>query len=219
MRQRIYVESTVWYQMVNYADSEFKDMARQLFSLIEEERYEIFISNVVLEEISFNSKKYRARLEELIGRYKPAVLVQNADVDDIASAYVENAFRHRERTDVLADAQHAATATVANISYIASYNYRNLLSVRALEHFNAVNLLAGYNHFLSIVPPFMFLDLASYNGEKGAISDKVWTIKASHGKKLAKLEKNGLEKRLKHHRDTANRAAKKLGLQTVSLGG
>ncbi len=217
MRQRIYIESTVWYQMVNYADSEFKEMARQLFSLIKEERYETYISNAVLEEISCNSKKYRKRLEELIGKYKPVVLVQNADVDDIAAAYVENAFRHRRRDEVLADAYHAAIATVANISYIASYNYRNLLSVRTLEHMNAVNLLAGFNHFLSIVPPFMFLDLPAYNGEKGAISEKVWEIKKDYGGKLLKLERENAGKRHKHHVDAAGREAKKLGLLVVSL--
>jgi predicted nucleic acid-binding protein len=217
MRQKIYVESTVWYQMVNYSDSEFKDTAKQLLSLIEEARYETYISNAVLEEISLNSSKYRKKLEELIKRCKPLVLVQNADSEDIAAAYVENAFRHRDRAEVLADAHHAAIATVANISYVASYNYRNLLSVRTLEHFNAVNLLAGYHHYLSIAPPFMFLDLTTYNGEKGAVDDKVWSIKKSHGTKLEKLERDPLRKRLKHYSQVAGRAAKKLGLETINL--
>jgi predicted nucleic acid-binding protein len=203
--------------MVNYVDSEFKDTTKQLFKLIEKERYETYISNAVLEEIACNSKKYRARLEELLEKYKPIVLVQNADVEDIASAYIENAFRHRERTDVVGDAYQVATATVANISYIASYNYRNLLSVQTMERMNAVNLLAGYNRYLSIVPPFMFLELENYNGEKGEIDDKVWTIKTAYGKKIEKTEKKAPGKRLKHYRNAARKGMKKLGLQMVEL--
>jgi predicted nucleic acid-binding protein len=218
MAQRIYIETTVWYQMVNYADSEFKEMAQRLFKLIERERFETFISNTVLEEISFNSPKYRARLEELIEKYKPTVLVQNAEAEDIASAYIENAFRSRVRTEVLADAHHAATATVANISYVASYNYRNLLSVRAIENFNAVNLLAGYNHFLSIVPPFMFLDLVDYNGEHGVVDDRVWEIKVEFGTKLMELLKNPPSVRIRHYSDTARKAEKNFGLKTIHLG-
>jgi predicted nucleic acid-binding protein len=203
--------------MVNYTDSEFKSMARELFMLIEEDRYETYISNAVLEEIAFNSKKYRKRLEELIGRYKPIVLVQNHDTEDIAAAYIENAFRHRKKAEVFPDALHAAIATVANISYIASYNYRNLLSVRALEHINAVNLIAGYNHFLSIVPPFMFLDLPSYNGEKGEVDDKVWQIKSEYGKKIEKLLKVSGSMRMKHYHDIAKRMASKFNLRVVRL--
>jgi|GEM_PF-4471493 len=218
MRQRIYIETTVWYQMVNYAESEFKEMSRRLFGLIEKARYETFISTVVLEEITLNSSKYRKRLELLIDTYKPVVLVPNAEAEDIAAAYVENAFRGRVRSEVLADAFHAAIATVANISYIASYNYRNLLSVRVLENFNAVNLLAGYNHFLSIIPPFMFLDLVDYNGEKGAVDDRVWMIKRDVGEKFEKLYRVPLSKRMRHYGDVAKRAQKKFGVQILAIG-
>jgi predicted nucleic acid-binding protein len=217
MPQRIYIETTVWYQMVNYADSEFKEMAKRLFKLIERERFETFISNTVLEEISYNSPKYRDRLEDLISKYKPAVLVQNAEAEDIASAYIENAFRHRVRSEVLVDAHHAATATVANISYVASYNYRNLLSVKAVENFNAVNLLAGYNHFLSIVPPFMFLDLVDYNGEHGVVDDKVWGIKNDIGEKLEDLLCGSPSARIRHYSDVARKAEKRLGIKLVQI--
>jgi predicted nucleic acid-binding protein len=217
IRQKIYIESTVWYQMVNYAGSEFKETARQLFELVDQERYEVFISDIVLEEIACNSGKYRKKLEQLIGKYKPKVLLQNASSDDIAQAYAENAFLKRDRAEIIVDACHAAIATIANISYMASYSYRTLLNVQNLAHFNAVNILAGYGHSLTALPPFMFLDLSSYSGEKGEVVDKVWSIKKECGKKLLDIMSYD-EKKRKTERDTrARKRAKKLGLDLVQI--
>ncbi len=217
LRQKVYIESTVWYQMVNYAESEFKETARQLFDLVKEDHYEIYISDIVLDEISCNSGKYRKKLENLITKYKPRVLLQNADSDDVAQAYVENAFLNRDRAEVIVDACHAAIATIANISYMASYSYRTLLKVQNLAHFNAVNILAGYGHALTALPPFMFLDLERYNGEKGVVVDKVWEIKKECGRKMLEIMKLEEKKRLAERDRSARKHAKKLGLDLVQI--
>lgn len=212
MTSKVYIESTVWYQMVNYSDSGFKDRAQQLFDLLSEKEFSVFISNIVLEEISFNGKKYRKRLEELLKKYKPKIILQSQETDDIAMAYIENAYRGRPRSSVIVDAFHAAIATTANITYMASFNYRNLLNVKVTEHMNAVNLLAGYNRHLTILPPFMFLSLPSYDGEKGNIDKQVWDIKTDFGKKLEKMLEKPEKKRMQFHESVTNDAARKFGL-------
>ncbi len=217
IRQKIYIESTVWYQMVNYASSEFKSMARQLFGLIEENHYDIYISNIVLEEIYLNDRKYRRKLLDLIARYKPLLLVQNSEADDVAAAYIENAFKQRKREGVLVDSYHAAIATVANISYIVSYNYRNLLKVQTLAHMNAVNLLAGFGHSLTVLPPFMFLNLEDYNGEKGEVDHKVWEIKTRCGEKIEQLRAKSAKTRRNEFLRRADRHAQVLGLELVQI--
>ncbi|MBD3241572.1 MAG: PIN domain-containing protein [Chitinivibrionales bacterium] len=217
LSQRIYLESTVWYQMANYASSEFKNRAEELFGLIEEERYTVYVSNVVLEEIAHDAPKYRERVEELMRKYKPLVIMQHPDADDVAMAYMENAFARRKDHHCIVDAFHAAVAVTSNITYMATYNYRNLLNVRILEHINAVNLLAGLNRHLSVYPPFMFLDLDNYDGEKGTVHKAVWKAKSAYGKKLAALLEKKPEKRLKHHETVTTKAARNLGLEIIRL--
>lgn len=217
LSQRIYLESTVWYQMANYASSEFKNRAEQLFRLIEEENYTVYISNVVLEEIAYDAPKYRQRVEELISKYKPLVVMQHPDADDLAQAYMENAYARRDDHHCLVDAFHAAVAIISNITYMATYNYRNLLNVRVLEHINAVNLLAGLNRHLSVYPPFMFLELDHYDGEKGTVHKAVWKVKSTYGRKLAALLEKKPEKRIKHHETVTAKAAKNLGLEIIRL--
>lgn len=203
--------------MVNYSSSEFKERAQQLFDLIGQKKYEIYISNIVLEEIGHNTRIYRNKLEELIKRYKPVVIFQNDETELLAGAYTENAYKSKKVSECLCDAFHAAIATAANISYMVSYNYRNLLNINVLEHINSVNLLAGYNHSLSIYPPFMFLDLNLFQGDKGTVDDHIWQIKADYSKKLISLGKKTSAKKLSYHKTFTNRMLKKMSLQTVNI--
>jgi predicted nucleic acid-binding protein len=134
MRQKLYIESTVWYQMVNYASSGFKDRSEEMFELIKKKEYEIYISNIVLEEIALNSRKYRDKLLDLIKKFKPIVIFQDTDIEILAHAYTENAFSKKRKADVICDSFHAAIATAANIPYMVSYNYRNFLNTSIQEH-------------------------------------------------------------------------------------
>ncbi|MFP4416264.1 MAG: hypothetical protein ACOC4C_03590 [Fibrobacterota bacterium] len=217
IRQKVYIESTVWYQMVNYSSSEFQAMARQLFRLIEEDHYDIYISNIVLEEMYLNDRKYRKKLLDLIAKYKPLLLVQNSEADDIAAAYIENAYKDRKREEVLVDSYHAAIATTANISYVVSYNYRNLLNVQTLAHINSVNLLAGYGHSLAVLPPFMFLNLDDYDGEKGQVDQKVWELKTRCGEKIGQLKDKSGKKNRNEFIRRAKKHAQVLGLELVQI--
>ncbi len=217
MRQKLYVESTVWYQMVNYASSGFKERTEEMFDLIKQDKFEIYISNIVLEEIARNGKKYRDKLFNLIKKYKPLVIFENKDIEILAHAYTENAFTDRNKCDVICDAFHAAIATAANITYMVSYNYRNLLNIGIQEHIKSVNLLAGYTNNLLILPPIMFLKKDDYSGETGSINNLVWEIKRNYGKKLEELDKKSIIKRLSYHKILTNRIIKKLSLETVNV--
>ncbi|MBD3317691.1 MAG: PIN domain-containing protein [Chitinivibrionales bacterium] len=213
--QRIYLESTVWYQLVNYRDSGFKERAQQMIEQIEREDYTICISNIVLEELAYNRPKYRKRVEELVDRHKPIVLVQSESSEDLAMAYIENAFKERPRHEVIVDALHASIATTSNIAYMATYNYRNLLNVKTLEHMNGVNLLAGYHLSLAAYPPFMFLELWDYEGDMGSVHKAVWEIKKKLGKRLEEaLYRKRLHHREEVHTSTVKRATK-LGLRVI----
>jgi hypothetical protein len=214
--RRVYLEPTVWYQLANYTASEFKVRAEELFRLVAQGGYAIYVSDILLEEINHNTPAYRRRTEELLHKHRPVVILHNPEVDVLAEAYMENAFKGRRHHEVLADAYHAAVATASGITYMASYNYRNLLNVRILEQINAVNLIAGYNRQLAVLPPFMFLDLSHYEGEKGGVHDTVWTIKAACGRKLEQLLAKKVAKRDEHFRSLATNAGK-LGLETVRL--
>lgn len=216
--QPVYLESTVWYQMANYASSGLKSRVEQLFERIEHEDYAIYISNVVLEELAFNTSKYRSRVEDLIRKYQPAVVMQPRESDIVVEAYLENAFVGREAEAVVVDAYHAAVAVTAGITYMASCNHRNLLNVRILEQLNAVNLLAGLNRRISIYPPFMFLDLEEYDGETGGIHPKIWGLKTTFGRKLLERLSDGDAERRKEQRDGfTRRAVNKLGLKVIDV--
>jgi predicted nucleic acid-binding protein len=215
--QRVYLESTVWYQLANYTSSEFKERAEQLLGLVSGNEFSIFISAIVLEELTYNSKKYRTRVESLLRKHKPTVVIPNHESETLAQAYIENAFADRKQCDVIVDALHAAIATSANTAYVASYNYRNLLNVQTMAHINAVNLIAGLNRQIAILPPFMFLRLDDYHGETGEVDRSIWEIKSKYGKELLSILEKEPPKRREYYESIASRAEKKLRLQVVRL--
>jgi predicted nucleic acid-binding protein len=215
---RVYLESTVWYQLANYSGSEFKNRAQQLIELLGHSDYTFYVSTLVLEELAYNSRTYRLRVEDLLRKHRPVVIVPTTEAEMLAEAYVENAFPKRERREVLADAMHAAVAVTAGLTYMASYNWRNLLNVHTLAHINGINLIAGHNRQLAILPPFMFLSLEQYEGEKGTVDKAVWKLKSEYGKDLQSLLGKKPDRRTKHYEEFAQRAQNDLGLQVVRLG-
>ena len=51
------------------------------------------------------------------------------------------------------DARHVAIAMVHSLDVLVSWNFRHIVNLRREERFNAVALLEGYHHHLSIVSP------------------------------------------------------------------
>ncbi len=125
MKKSVYLETSV----VSYYTSK---PSRDIIALAHQEitrewwhkainRFEIFISEVVIEEASMGDKEAaRRRLEEL--RAFPH-LELNEKVEEIAQMYMENlkipdkAFR---------DATHLAVASVHNIDYLVTWNCKHL---------------------------------------------------------------------------------------------
>jgi predicted nucleic acid-binding protein len=203
--------------MVNFEGSGFKDRAEEMFDLVQKDKYEIYISNIVLEEIALNSKKYQEKLNKLIKKFKPIVLFQNRDIEILAHAYTENAFKERKKYDVICDSFHAAIAIAANINYMVSYNYRNLLNITIQEHLKSVNIIAGFTNTTMILPPFMFIPFEDYSGETGSVGKKAWDIKSELGKKLKDLSKVSHTKRRSYHKNFTNKMIKKLKLETINI--
>jgi hypothetical protein len=70
---KLYIDTSVWNFI--YADDapEKQEVTKMFFENIDD--YDIYISNIVLEEIEQADIQKRKKLEELLVKYKPKVLV------------------------------------------------------------------------------------------------------------------------------------------------
>jgi len=100
--------------------------------------YELYISNLVFEELSdFSNKEKRESIEELIISKKIKILPLNKEVQNLANLYMlQGAIPQSEPEDAL----HIAVATVNNISALASWNFAHIVSINPIRKIHEINL-------------------------------------------------------------------------------
>ena len=105
--------------------------------------YELYISNLVFEELSdFSNKEKRESIEELIISKKIKILPLNKEVQNLANLYMlQGAIPQSEPEDAL----HIAVATVNNISALASWNFAHIVSINPIRKIHEINLKNNYS--------------------------------------------------------------------------
>jgi len=156
---KLYLETSSWN--FYYADDAPEKMAvtRQFFDSLPESQFDIYISDVVLEEIDKASEEKTAQLKSLIARFQPTILLLGTAVSELADAYIDNKVLPPK---ALYDAQHIAFSTSNELDYVVSWNLRHIANVRRQEKVNAVNLLKGYKKVIQLITPME----VSYNDSK-----------------------------------------------------
>lgn len=125
--------------------SAYFDRSKPVRQLITQKRfeyeasiYELYISNLVFEELSdFSNKEKRESIEELIISKKIKILPLNKEVQNLANLYMlQGAIPQSEPEDAL----HIAVATVNNISALASWNFAHIVSINPIRKIHEINL-------------------------------------------------------------------------------
>jgi predicted nucleic acid-binding protein len=122
----LYLETSSWN--FYYADDAPEKMAvtREFFDSLPESQFDIYISDVVLEEVDKASEEKKAQLRCLIEQFMPTILAWEPTVKELADAYLQNKVlppkAHR-------DAQHIAFATVNELDYVVNWNLRHIANV------------------------------------------------------------------------------------------
>jgi predicted nucleic acid-binding protein len=119
------------------------------------DKYELYISDVVLDEIEGASQDQRTQLLQLTDRYKPRQLDLNTCVHELANAYLLHQILPAKSGY---DAQHIAAATVYQLDAIVSWNSRQIANLHRQRQVQAINLSHGYTKPLQMITPFMVAD-------------------------------------------------------------
>ena len=147
---KLYIETSTWNFI--YADDapEKQAVTKDFFAALQKGGYEIFVSNVVLLEISRAGEVVRKRLEGLIERYQPLLLESSQEAKKLAELYVQRGVIPANKFE---DALHVGIATVAEMDALVTWNYKHLANFRKAEYFYGINLEQGYSKRLEIITP------------------------------------------------------------------
>ncbi|HEC84394.1 MAG TPA: PIN domain-containing protein [Thioploca sp.] len=147
---KLYLETSAWNFYFADDAPEKQAATLQFFEQVKQGAYEIFISDIVFEEIAKASERKRELLFGLIAEYQPQKLEINETVLNLAEKYLAQDVLP---TRAIADSKHAAVASVYELDALISWNLKHLANLRKMEKINGVNLIEGYSKRLELITP------------------------------------------------------------------
>jgi len=149
-RLKLYLETSVWNFYFADDAPEKRDVTIQFFQLIQQGKYEIFISSVVFDEINRALSTKQQALLQLIKTYHPKELELFEDVFLLADRYIQEQVLPPRATD---DAKHVAVATHYAMDALISWNLKHLANLRKRRMIQSVNLKEGFSSQLDLLTP------------------------------------------------------------------
>ena len=130
-------------------------LTERLFKQIENENMEIYVSEVVMDEINGAQESTRERLIKLIEKYNPVLLPVDQEVKDLAQRFIEEGIIPEKYRD---DALHISVAIVNNLDILISWNFQHIVKVKTRVEVNAISRLMNY-HEIEICSPEEVVEL------------------------------------------------------------
>jgi len=149
-KPKLYLETSVWNFCFADDALDRKLATLQFFEQVKQGSYDIFISNLVVEEIAEAAAEKRVLLFHLLTEYQPQKLPIRETVLELAHQYLTQGALPGSAE---ADAIHAAVATVHELDVLISWNLRHLANFNKMAKINAVNLARGYTKKLELITP------------------------------------------------------------------
>jgi len=148
---RVYVETSVWsFQFADDAP-EKREITRQFFEEARRGLFELYASDVVVQELRAASEPRRAQLFALLDEVGPTLLDVSAAAVELSQEYIRaGAIPERYANDAL----HVAVATVEDMDIVLSWNMKHIVRSKTRRQVHGINLVAGY-HEIEISTPEM----------------------------------------------------------------
>jgi len=149
---KVYLDTSV-INFLHAADApDFQAATVDFFeNYVRKERYEVFVSEVVLAEIEkTRDNDRRAMLLDVIAEFRLRVLRVSDEVNRLAELYVSEQVIPAKKFE---DAQHIALAVTHQIEILLSWNFKHLANINKQLRIQAVNDREGYVHPLILTNP------------------------------------------------------------------
>ncbi len=153
-RLKVYLDtSVVSYLYQLDAPEKMKDTL-ELWNLIQQGRYEVYLSDIVLNEISGCNQEKLSILLGYLGQVEYQLIHTNEDTVALAEKFIDFGILKKKSFD---DCQHIAAAILAGCDIITSWNFKHIVNVKTVRGVKVITTLEGYKDLL-IYPPSVLLE-------------------------------------------------------------
>ena len=137
---RIYLETSIFNFVFADDAPDKKTDTLKLFEEIKAGKYEPFTSVHVVEELKRDKTSKSDKMQDLIDDYGITVLKSTVDIEKLADVYITENMIPAKYAD---DALHIATASVAGLDIITSWNFKHIVKVKTITLTESINLKYG----------------------------------------------------------------------------
>lgn len=138
---KAYIETSVF----NFFYADDSPNKRQhtlaLFGEMQKGKYRAYTSDYAVEELLRAPEPKQTNMMGLINVYNVTVLPASYEIEQLAKTYVEEGIIPQK---YITDAFHIAAATVNDIDFIISYNFKHIVKLKTVTMTEIVNLREGY---------------------------------------------------------------------------
>src|SRR3989344_9123177 len=146
INMKLYVETSV-LNFLFHKDSPEKKKITNIFFKEKLTGHEIYISDMVLEEIEKSPEPRKSELKSIITKKKLKALKLTNEAKELAKEYVKNGFiPERYSTDAL----HIAIAVVNKMDGLVSWNMQHIVKLKTIVGVNEINRERGYPEIIII---------------------------------------------------------------------
>jgi predicted nucleic acid-binding protein len=138
MAARIYVDTSV---IGGCEDEEFRVHSRRLMDAFVGGDLKLVLSELTLTELALAPESVRAVLATVPDSHIEVVQLTPA-AGELARRYLAEGILP---ANMLADAQHVAMATIAQVDALVSWNFRHMVNLPRIHRYHRVNAQLGYS--------------------------------------------------------------------------
>ena len=139
-KPKIYLETTVFNHYFD-TDREAHVATVKLFKEIQAGKYEAYTSAYVIEELENAQEPKQSNMLALVGEYGVKVLVVESEAERLAEIYINEGVIPAR---FIYDGLHIAIATINDLEYIFSLNFKHINKLKTKTMTSIINLREGY---------------------------------------------------------------------------
>ena len=151
---KIYLDTSVVSYLLQEDVPEKMEITNQLWELFETRKYELYLSNVTMKEISKCPEPKRSQLIQRLEDIEYTLIEVSDNARDIAEQLVAMKILPPKCYD---DCQHIAAAVEGECDCIVSWNFKHIVNIRTIRGVRAITNLKGYKP-IEILNPSVLLE-------------------------------------------------------------
>ena len=151
---KVYLDTSVVSHLYQVDAPEKMQNTLDLWELFKNKVYEVYISDIVIREISGCNEEKLKILLDYLKQIDYNIVETDEDTIKLAGKFIDFGILKQKSFD---DCQHIAVAILAGCDIITSWNFKHIVNVKTVRKVKVITTLEGYKDLL-IYPPSVLIE-------------------------------------------------------------